>query len=491
MINLSRLEKSIENLSLLYVENNSDFRKIIYRDLNRTIKPIFVAKNIDEGFGLFKKHHSKIVVIDVEFIHCDWVGLARYIKRIKPETKIIIFSKFSDNKYLYEAIEIGVTKYILKPVEAIDFFDSLDLVIESIKKEYERRLFYATILSRYNNKNLMILMLEKNNPVLANQNFLDFFDVEIIDEFNTKYKNLGALFLGKDSLIAKNKLNWIDDIITSSGNLYHTKLKNTHNEEKSFLLKYNLLDKNSGYSIVSFENVTDVNLNSPSDKKISIDGTTNDALINLLELIYRDKITIQLSNYYKGVTIVHDAIIDEFNKKVITLRTSSIQQKAIHIEGQTLITSKLLPASIICNTILINNFDTKIVKVKDFKFILKTPIERKSLRLSAENKYMISLFIQDRRYHGDTTIEDVSLDSVKLHIDQVPSILNLNDEVILDMVFDYKNKPLIINTKATIFKKTKNSLICLFKLDDNKRKLLSKYMLNRQINIIKEFKKLK
>ena len=68
------------------------------------------------------------------------------------------------------------------------------------------------------------------------------------------------------------------------------------------------------------------------------------------------------------------------------------------------------------------------------------------------------------------------------------------DYVIVDMVFSMGSKPLIINTKAKVKSlselKKEFEVILIFEHDTNIKKLLTEYVANRQMALIREFKKL-
>ena len=59
------------------------------------------------------------------------------------------------------------------------------------------------------------------------------------------------------------------------------------------------------------------------------------------------------------------------------------------------------------------------------------------------------------------------------------------------MVLSAGSKPLIINTYATAFKKFDHNIIFSLSLDESQKNNMLKYMTNRQIDIIKEFRVLK
>ena len=112
------------------------------------------------------------------------------------------------------------------------------------------------------------------------------------------------------------------------------------------------------------------------------------------------------------------------------------------------------------------------------------------MRVVPEDKHSVSLFLGENKFHGDIKIEDISLNAVKLKLNALPAGLQKGDEVTIDMVLELDKKPLIINTKATMFRKSelKRSFSVVFMFDESKRKELTNYITKRQMAIIREFK---
>jgi len=89
-------------------------------------------------------------------------------------------------------------------------------------------------------------------------------------------------------------------------------------------------------------------------------------------------------------------------------------------------------------------------------------------------------------------IEDISLSAIKLGMSAMPAGFDIDTDVTIDMVLKVDKRPLIINTKATLFKKREANrifeAIFTFDLDVKTRVNLVKYISKRQMALIREFK---
>ncbi len=497
LLELKKLKVAIKGFNVLYIENSSEQRREISQDESDFFENIYVAKDESEALHLFKMHHSKIVVIDVTSVSLDWQDLSKKILKINSEVKILILSGHDGEKNLYDAIEIGINNFLQKPLDINKFYNSIYRAIIQIREAEELKLFYAVLNGTYSYDNSMIVLMKNKRTVLANQKFLDFFSLSCVNEFMQKHKDIGTQFLEHPNfLFNKEEVNWLEEISANEEKIYHVNMRSTEDELKHFIIKYRTHEKFKSYSILSFDDVTDLKISDLYKVEDAVDNKNIDdskAVFNLLELIHRNQIVVHLYNYYKGLTLVNDATIQEIGDDgSITFKTEYIQQKAIVFEGKTLISSELLPASILCEKIIRNSFEKHTVKVQKIHFSRTSPAARKTIRLLPEENHTISLFINNSsKYKGRMKIEDISLDSIRVKFNTPPNDIKVGANVVIDMILNCDDKPMIINSKATVFKKMKNSVIFLLDIDINKQNNLLKYITNRQIDIIKEFKQLK
>ena len=75
----------------------------------------------------------------------DGLELSRLVKKALPDTKIIILSGYNEFDYAKEAITIGISEYLLKPVTAASLTAVLRKVREEIREEKEK----SRLLERY------------------------------------------------------------------------------------------------------------------------------------------------------------------------------------------------------------------------------------------------------------------------------------------------------------------------------------------------------
>ncbi len=496
MSTLKELQQEAHGMSILYVEDNPSLQKNATKLLEKFFSVVYVASDGAEGLKLFQQHRPHIVLTDIKIPHLDGMEMAKRIHHMAPDTKIIVLSAFDEKKYLYKAIELCLFRFLKKPVSLHDLSTVLHQAILQLEHERKVHLFQAQLGSIFNYQSSMIIMLKKGKPLIANQPLLDFYHVEDVEELNEKHKDIGERFLEHDGFLYNQPYQtWLEKILEDRSKIYNVKMEDDNGEMKHFILKCRDIPKKKDYGVLSFDDVTELNLleifdtkRSKQDKQIY----NTKAMLDLLNVIQRNNAKISLHNYYKGISITNDAVIINVDEDFLELKTAYTQQKAIQYEQKTLITSEALPQPIVCDEVVKISFEKQSVELKGLHFVSTSPITRETIRIVPDATHQVTLFFGDTKYSGDLSIVDISLNAVKLRLSVLPAGLEIEDEVTIDMVFHNDKRPLIINTKAKFFRKreTKHSfeLIFMLEMDVKVRTELVKYITKRQMSIIREFK---
>ena len=103
------------------------------------------ASDGELAFPLIQKTRPDILITDIKMPYMDGLALSRLVKKELPETEIIILSGYEEFDYAKEAIQIGVARYLLKPINGETLLQEIDSVAEIIlgkQKEKEIREKY-------------------------------------------------------------------------------------------------------------------------------------------------------------------------------------------------------------------------------------------------------------------------------------------------------------------------------------------------------------
>ncbi len=118
----------LNNLTVLFVEDEKELRNALESAIGDEFSKFIVARDGEDGLKKFKKFKPDIVITDILMPIRDGLEMAKDIKQISRETPIIILSAFSEKERLLKAIDVGIDKYLIKPIDP----DELMLTINFI-----------------------------------------------------------------------------------------------------------------------------------------------------------------------------------------------------------------------------------------------------------------------------------------------------------------------------------------------------------------------
>ena len=140
-MNINRLDQNfLKTLTVLYVEDDTDTREQFSEFLRRPVGTLITAANGVEGLEAFKKHLPDIVVTDILMPQMDGLTMAYEIRGIVPSVPIIVITAFEQTDYLLRAVNIGIDKYVTKPVNSYLMFECLLECVHRLRAEEQLKL---------------------------------------------------------------------------------------------------------------------------------------------------------------------------------------------------------------------------------------------------------------------------------------------------------------------------------------------------------------
>lgn len=180
------LEK-YKNIKVLCVEDEEFIRENQVDYLKRFFKTIYEASNAKEALAIIEKYKPDLVITDIEMSNMSGLEMVRLIRKEDKKTKFIVLSAFSNKEYLLDAIDLGLVKYLIKPIDHETFYPILIECADEIVKENSTLLqlnetcIFDVInsqikldnqifdLSKYENDFLILLYNNKPNVVTYDQ----------------------------------------------------------------------------------------------------------------------------------------------------------------------------------------------------------------------------------------------------------------------------------------------------------------------------------
>ncbi len=137
----------LNNFTILYVEDEEELQDILSSLFNGLFKKLIVASNGQEGLDLFTQNQAEIdlIITDINMPKMNGLVMCKNIRALDSSIPIIITTAHNDNDFLHQAIDLGVDKFISKPINMEHLFKTIKETFEPIllqeKLETEEKLY--------------------------------------------------------------------------------------------------------------------------------------------------------------------------------------------------------------------------------------------------------------------------------------------------------------------------------------------------------------
>ncbi len=127
----------LEEITLLYVEDDRSISEEIVFFLNRKVRKIHVAYDGEEGLKILEEVNPDIIITDIEMPKLNGLDMIKEFKNEDKKIPIIITSAFSETEKLIKAIELGVDAYLIKPFTLKELLEKIQTLSRNIYLEKE------------------------------------------------------------------------------------------------------------------------------------------------------------------------------------------------------------------------------------------------------------------------------------------------------------------------------------------------------------------
>jgi PAS domain S-box-containing protein len=125
MQEIKGIMESTKKLNLLYVEDNVDARASTLSILREFFDSIVIAEDGKEGLEKYKTHKIDVVITDINMPVMNGLEMLHAIHEIEPDVVSLVLSAYNEANFFVESIKLGVTGYLLKPINFDQFLSVL------------------------------------------------------------------------------------------------------------------------------------------------------------------------------------------------------------------------------------------------------------------------------------------------------------------------------------------------------------------------------
>ncbi len=156
-MNFKNLYKFTKNLHLLYVEDDASLREETAEILEDFFASVQRCENGAEGLEKYKAFYKQtggyfdIVITDINMPIMNGIAMSEEIMTLNAKQSIFVVSAHNESHYLTKLINIGVDKFLIKPLQTKQLIQALyqkskDIYNEKLSDEYHDKLANMTAL---------------------------------------------------------------------------------------------------------------------------------------------------------------------------------------------------------------------------------------------------------------------------------------------------------------------------------------------------------
>jgi signal transduction histidine kinase len=151
------MTKKNRDISVLLVDDEQGIRNVLGITLEDLGYEVLQAGNGDEALAIFKQALPSIVLTDIKMPGMDGIDLLMAVKRLQPETEVIMITGHGDTDLAIKSLKFEATDFITKPIH--------DTVLETALKRAGERITMRKQLRDYTQR-LESLVEEKTRKLI-------------------------------------------------------------------------------------------------------------------------------------------------------------------------------------------------------------------------------------------------------------------------------------------------------------------------------------
>lgn len=125
----------LKQVKVLYVEDEDETRAELYEFLKRRVGKIYVAEDGAAGLEMYRENSPDIIIADLFMPRLSGVDMVRKIKKEGHNPGVIITSAIDDVNVILRAVDVGIDKYIIKPIDINQLLEALAPLASKIVEE--------------------------------------------------------------------------------------------------------------------------------------------------------------------------------------------------------------------------------------------------------------------------------------------------------------------------------------------------------------------
>ncbi|MBU0721372.1 response regulator transcription factor [bacterium] len=129
------MDENLKNpYDILFIDDEEALRSNYVQYLKRYFRNVYEAGDGETAYKIYQEKRPQIMLVDINIPRLNGIDLMKKIRKTDHSVKAIMLTAHSNNSYLLQAIELKLTKYLLKPISRKELNSGLDLVLQELSQ---------------------------------------------------------------------------------------------------------------------------------------------------------------------------------------------------------------------------------------------------------------------------------------------------------------------------------------------------------------------
>lgn len=130
----------LEDLTVLYAEDENAILQTVTEVLELYVNKVITANDGEEAIELYETYKPSILLLDINMPHKDGLSALKQIREKDINIPVIIMTAHTEKEYLMNAVELYITKYLVKPFDKDALLDALNACVELLQNKNDEVL---------------------------------------------------------------------------------------------------------------------------------------------------------------------------------------------------------------------------------------------------------------------------------------------------------------------------------------------------------------
>ncbi|MCV6608323.1 MAG: response regulator [Campylobacterales bacterium] len=187
---MSEFVELLKKFKILYCEDEPEIRENLLNILKRRTDNIISAEDGAKGLKKFKEESPDFIITDIQMPNMTGLEMVKAIREIDEDIPVIVTTAFSDQDYFLDSINLGIDKYLIKPINKDELLKTIEKLVRGLEdkktankfrlqKEQEKLIANTDeVISKFADTfPSPILILEDNEISYINNKFMEIAGV--------------------------------------------------------------------------------------------------------------------------------------------------------------------------------------------------------------------------------------------------------------------------------------------------------------------------